>query len=230
VAHQLQPTVFGQYTDAVLPLQADRRPLWWFVVELARRLGIQLLPDDVDADPSDRKILQEVIFPDPRLPFDEVAATPGGMVVDVDREPWFTEHALPNRRWNLAPPRLAALLRTIARPPEGLVMVSRRQRHHMNTIHREIARTRQDEIALFINPDDAVEHDLTEGVAAVVRTDIGSLTLPVRLDPTMRRGVVAIPHGFNDKNVNRITDDTNLLDPITGMPRFSTIPISVEKA
>lgn len=228
VAHTLQPDVFGQYTDAVLPLVADRRPLWWFVVEVARRLGIQVLPDTVDADPSDRAILQHVVFPDPRLPFDKIAATPGGTIVEVDREPWFTEHALPTKRWNLAPRLLVDQLRDIAQPPAGLVLVSRRQRHHMNSVHREIALERRDEIALFINPADAAERELADGGTAVVRTHIGSLTLPVRVDPTMRRGAVAVPHGFLDTNVNWITDDTEMLDPITGMPRFSTIPVSVE--
>jgi anaerobic selenocysteine-containing dehydrogenase len=230
VAHTLQPDVFGQYTDAVLPLAADRRPLWWFVVEVARRLGIRILPDAVDAAPSDRAILQHVIFPDPRLPFDEVAARPGGVVVEVDRTPWFTEHAMPTQRWNLAPRRLVEQLRDIARPPTGLVLVSRRQRHHMNSVHREIALERNDEAALFVNPDDAAERDLADGSQAVVRTAIGSLTLPVRVDPRMRRGAAALPHGFLDTNVNWITDDTDLLDPITGMPRFSTIPITVEPA
>ena len=229
VTHALQPDVFGQYTDAVLPLVADRRPLWWFVVEVARPLGIQLLPDAVDAAPSDRAILQHVVFPDPRVPFDEIAATPGGKVVEVDREAWVTEHGLPSRRWNLAPGRLVDQLRHIARPPTGLVLVSRRQRHHMNSAHREIALERRDEIALFINPDDAAERELADGETATVRTHIGSLTLIVRVDPTMRRGTVAVPHGFLDANVNWITDDTDMLDPITGMPRFSTIPVSVER-
>ncbi|MCU1485087.1 MAG: molybdopterin oxidoreductase [Actinomycetia bacterium] len=228
MAHSLQPEVFGQYTDAVLPLVADRRPMWWFIVEVARRLGIQVLPDAIDADPSDRAIIQHVIFPDPRLPFDEIAATPGGTLVEIDRQPWFTEHALPTKRWNLAPSRLVDQLRDIARPPTGLVLVSRRQRHHMNSIHREIALERHDEAALFVNPADAADRRLVDGGTAVVTTQIGSLTLSVRLDPTMRRGAVAVPHGFLSTNVNWITDDTDMLDPITGMPRFSTIPVTVE--
>lgn len=228
VAHTLQPTVFGQYTDAVLPLVGDRRPLWWFVVETARRLGLRLLPDDIDADPSDRAILQHVVFPAPRLAFDEIAATPGGAVVEVGREPWFTEHAMPTKRWNLAPSRLVEQLRHIDRPPTGLVLVSRRQRHHMNSVHRDIALERNDEAALFVNPDDAAAHSLTDGGRAVVRTHIGEMRLTVRIDDSMRRGAAAAPHGFLETNVNHITDDTAMLDPITGMPRFSTIPITVE--
>jgi anaerobic selenocysteine-containing dehydrogenase len=95
-------------------------------------------------------------------------------------------------------------------------------------VHREIALERRDQRGVFVNPDDAAERDLADGGTAVVRTHIGSLTLPVRIDPTMRRGAVAVPHGFLDANVNWITDDTDMLDPITGMPRFSTIPITVE--
>jgi anaerobic selenocysteine-containing dehydrogenase len=226
---QLQLDVFGQYTEAVVPLQADRRPLWWLVVELARRLGIQMLPDEVDAHPSDRAILEHVIFRDPRMPFDEVVASPGGVLVDVERDAWYTEHALPARQWNLAPPRLVEALADLEELPRGLVMVSRRQRFHMNTVHRDIEQPRTDEAVLFMNPDDAADHGLDDGDTVIVRSEAGCLTIGVRIDGSMRRGAAAIPHGYRNTNVNAITDDRRLLDAITGMPRYSTIPITLEK-
>jgi hypothetical protein len=69
-----------------------------------------------------------------------------------------------------------------------------------------------------------------DGEDAVIHTDIDSLRRGVRVEAGMRRGAAAVPHGFLDTNVNRITDDTHHLDPIRGRPRFSAIPITIEPA
>jgi anaerobic selenocysteine-containing dehydrogenase len=222
--------VFGQYTDAVVAPTADRRPLWWFAVETARRMGIQLLPDEIDSDP-DAKAILKLMFPNPRIPFDEMVASPGGQMVEVDRRPWYTENELPSQRWNLAPQLLVDTMRDMVALPDGLVLVSRRQRYHMNSVHRDLDQgaSRVNEAALFLSPSDADERGLADGDLVTVTSNAGSLTLPVRVDDTMRHGTASIPHGYRSVNVNQLTDDSALLD-FTGMPRFSTIPITVERA
>ncbi len=221
--------VFGQYAEAALPLRADRRPQWWYVSQVARHMGIELLPDSVPDEPTDRDILR-AIYTHPRIPFDEVASSPGGRLIEIDRRPWFTEHGLPTGRWDLAPERLVRSMSEIVPPPsDGLVLTTRRQRYHMNTVQRDVQEDRPDGAAVSMNPDDATQRSLVEGDVVVVRTKVGSLTLPVHIDTSMRRGTVSIPHGYRGTNVNAITDDRDLLD-FSGMPRFSTLPITVEKA
>src|SRR5206468_556173 len=160
-------------------LRADRRPMWWFAVEVARRMGIRLLPDEVDANPSDLAILEQMIISNPRVPLAEMIANPGGKLVEVDRGPWFTEHAMPTQRWNLAPQPSLDSFRDIPRPPDGLVLVSRRQRYHMNTVHRDLDQGHDNESAIFLNPDDARERGLSDGDLATVRSEFGSLRLVV---------------------------------------------------
>ncbi|MGD9796447.1 MAG: molybdopterin dinucleotide binding domain-containing protein, partial [Acidimicrobiia bacterium] len=83
---------------------------------------------------------------------------------------------------------------------------------------------------LLIHPDDADEHDLIEGEPAVVRSAHGETTAVTERSTAMRRGVVSIPHGFGTPEVNRLTSDTVGVDPLTGMPRFSGLAVTVRPA
>jgi len=42
----------------------------------------------------------------------------------------------------------------------------------------------------------------------------------------MRRGAVSIPHGHHEANVNRLTNKDDI-DVVTGMVRYSGIPVSL---
>src|SRR5260221_306041 len=48
------------------------------------------------------------------------------------------------------------------------------------------------------------------------------------ISSSIRRGVVSLPQGWDLPDVNRLTSDGENLDLITGMPRFSGIPVIVE--
>ena len=70
---------------------------------------------------------------------------------------------------------------------------------------------------------------MADGQPVEVRTDRGTLTGIAKLDPAIRRGVVSIPHGHRDANVNALTDK-DVLDPVTGMVRYSAVPVSLGPA
>jgi formylmethanofuran dehydrogenase subunit D len=61
----------------------------------------------------------------------------------------------------------------------------------------------------------------------VVRTERGELIATAKVDASIRRGVVSIPHGHHIGNVNALTDRT-VIDPVTGMVRYSGVPVTVE--
>ena len=81
----------------------------------------------------------------------------------------------------------------------------------------------------MLHPDDARDAGVADGQPVVVRTDRGALTGTAKVDPTIRRGVVSIPHGHHDVNVNVLTDK-NVVDPVTGMVRYSGVPVTVQPA
>jgi len=45
---------------------------------------------------------------------------------------------------------------------------------------------------------------------------------------TMQQGFVEVPHGWNNPNVNRLTDDRDT-DPVGGFPNLKIVPVRVEK-
>ena len=48
----------------------------------------------------------------------------------------------------------------------------------------------------------------------------------VKIDKTLRQGVMNVPHGLDDlDNVNYLTNGHDV-EPFTGMPRFSGLPVS----
>jgi formylmethanofuran dehydrogenase subunit D len=61
----------------------------------------------------------------------------------------------------------------------------------------------------------------------VVESRHGSSPAWVEVNDSIRSGVVSIPHGWGAPNVNQLTSDSEELDPLTGMPRFSGFPVTV---
>jgi predicted molibdopterin-dependent oxidoreductase YjgC len=83
-----------------------------------------------------------------------------------------------------------------------------------------------DQPEVLLHPDDAAAAGLTDGAAVIVRSQAGELAATARVDPGMRRGAVSVPHGHSDANVNRLTSHLEA-DPLTGMARYSGLPVSV---
>ena len=70
---------------------------------------------------------------------------------------------------------------------------------------------------------------VVDGQRVVVRTERGHLTGTAKVDPAIRRGALSVPHGHHGVNVNALTDK-DVVDPVTGMVRYSCVPVSVEPA
>ena len=62
-----------------------------------------------------------------------------------------------------------------------------------------------------------------------VRSANGELTGIAKVHEAIRRGAVSIPHGHHEANVNRLTNKDDI-DVVTGMVRYSGIPVSLHPA
>ena len=80
---------------------------------------------------------------------------------------------------------------------------------------------------LQIHPNDAADLGLTD--TAAIKGPGGVLLAPVELTPAMRRGVVSMPHGWKDMNVNQLNDG-NQLDPLSGTAVLNGIPVDIAPA
>lgn len=143
--------------------------------------------------------------PRPRLP--EVLRTPSGQV-------------------ELAPlPLVADTLRlreALDRRADGLLLIGRRQLRSNNSWMHLPGGTNR--CTLQIHPDDAAELGLTD--VAVVKGPGGELLIPVEVTDGIRPGVVSIPHGWAEANVNRLNDGS-VLDPLSSTSVLNGIPVEV---
>jgi anaerobic selenocysteine-containing dehydrogenase len=97
---------------------------------------------------------------------------------------------------------------------------------------------------MHLHPDDATTLGLADGDAAVVRSRVGQLTVPVEVTDAIRPGVVSIPHGWGHDlegsqlavaaehagvNSNLLADET-LFDVLSGNAVLNGIPVEVARA
>ncbi|HEX2213872.1 MAG TPA: molybdopterin dinucleotide binding domain-containing protein, partial [Mycobacterium sp.] len=219
----LSSRVSVQYTPAVVAPVGDRRSMWWVFAELGRRLGYDL-GSLGDPDTSSDDDVLTVLLAGARAKYDEVAATG---YADAGRElpaAWVDEHIARMGGWRLAPPLLVDQLAALE-PPPPLVMVPRRQRKKLNGQLDFLGESAE----ILIHPDDGVAAGVVSGAPVTVRSANGELTGVAKIDDSIRRGAVSIPHGHHDANVNRLTSKDDI-DVVTGMVRYSGIAVSLHPA
>ena len=121
-----------------------------------------------------------------------------------------------------------------------LLMIPKRMQNVTNgTMRLEPDRLKITTNPAFLHPDDIAAYGLMPGDLAEVRSRNGMIEAVVEADPDLRRGVLAIAHGFGrapglagdtrryGSNVNRLTRLDDDYDKISGMPRMGAIPVSL---
>lgn len=212
----LAPRVSMQHTPAVVEPVGERRSAWWVFAELARRLGHDLAPIDA----SDDDMLARVVA-GARCSWDELVAR-GAVEATLELPvPWVERYLEKSGGWRLAPSLLVEQLATL-RPPPPLVLTPRRQVKKLNAALDFLG----EPVDVLVHPDDAVAVGVVDGAPVVVRTERGELTGVAKVDPSIRRGVVSVPHGHHAANVNALTDK-DVVDPLTGMVRYSGVPVTL---
>ncbi|MBM3692647.1 MAG: molybdopterin oxidoreductase [Actinobacteria bacterium] len=227
-------TTGTQYTDAVVPPAAERRPVWWILGELGRRLDLDVL-DGLDPDATDGRAL--LVRLADRAGADGaavVAAGPRGLPGPPPEFGWVHDEVLPDGRFRLAPAalveRLDAELASLDAARPATVLVPRRQLRSMNSARYESAARPEDPPWVRIGADDAAAGGLADGDPVDLVGAHGRVRGVVRIDPRLRPGVVSLTHGWIATNVSRLTSVTDAVDPLTGMVCQSAIPVELRPA
>jgi anaerobic selenocysteine-containing dehydrogenase len=165
-----------------------------------------------------------VLLAGARAKFEDVVAAGWAEVPRELPAAWVEDHIGRMGGWRLAPPLLVDQLAALAAPPQ-LVMVPRRQRKKLNGQLDFLGEGPE----ILINPDDGAAAGVETGRRVTVRSANGELTGIARVDDTIRRGAVSIPHGHHAANVNRLTNKDDI-DVVTGMVRYSGIAVSLHPA
>ena len=221
------PRVNMHYSPAIVSVAGDRRSAWWILAELMRRLGHEP-PGDLPADdrsPGADDSMLEALMTQARCSFDDIVAE---RYIELAHElpaQWIDDHVARLGGWRLAPSQLveqlAATLRSKAGNDQPLRVIPRRQRRHLNAYLLFLG----DRPDIVLNPADAAAAGVVDGQPVIVRSDRGRLVGKARVDSGMRPGVVSVPHGFEDANVNLLTG--RAADPLTGMALYSGYPVTV---
>ena len=131
---------------------------------------------------------------------------------------------LPDGHWQIAPPSLIERLAAYDDPHPGLVLAPRRQMAWSNSIAYAGS---ADEPVVRMNPEDASDANLEDGVIVTITSAHGRLTAAMTIDDNVRTGVVSVTHGRMSQSPGRLTSSHEDVDLITAMPRASGVAVSV---
>lgn len=225
-----QPFFGTQYTPALVPLAAQRKPAWWVAAELSRRLGHEPLEAGSTGEVTDETLIQRVVDRS-QGDFDELRAA---RLVETDRPfGWVTDQVLAQGRWDLMPEIFRAEGLPQPEPtsvPSGLRLLPRRQLSHMNSYLVSGQSTLPDEnevASIQLHPSDADARGIADAQAVIVRSKYGVLHGCARFDERRVPGSISVPHGYGALNVSELTSSVAALDPLTGMPVQSGLEVEV---
>lgn len=80
-----------------------------------------------------------------------------------------------------------------------------------------------------IHPATATQYGLTDGSLAQIETKNGKIQMRLRATEKITPGVVSVPHGWANANVNLLVD-MDIIDPITAYPDFKAVLCRVAPA
>lgn len=212
-----------QFTEAVVEPVEQRRPVWWVLASVLRRLDLDILGGASVDDLDDRGFLSGLLAHGPLDATTVMEAGPAG----VDLAPtygWVRDEFLLDGCWRIAPSMFLERLGRHLGPEVGLVLVPRRENAWSNSVR--ISGDGAEPIAL-VNPDDAVSTGVGDGSWAAVTSDHGSMVVTVAIDPTIRRGTVSVTHGHPGASPGLLVSGTTDVDPLTAMPWASGFPVSL---
>jgi anaerobic selenocysteine-containing dehydrogenase len=257
------PEPFGAAQPALVepPKGSDVIDAWRAYYRIAQRMGLELEcgsmfaaelePLDMTHEPATEDIYA-LIAAGSAVPLERIKQYPNGHVFDDarvyvgPRDPACTDRLdLGNEVMMGDLAAMAAediLVRRGTNADYPLLLIPRRIQNVTNgTTRLEPRRLKVLTNPAFLHPDELRMRGITPGDLAEVRSRHGRIEVVVEADPDLRRGVLAIAHGFgrapnesadtrrHGANVNRLTRLDDDYDRFSGMPRMGAIPVSLTR-
>ncbi len=227
---------------------AAAAPLWQACHRLARvrpqavRQALQAGAGAAEALPDDGPALGERLFR-------TVVGARSGAAFSVHASSWdFIEHA--DRKLHLAVPQMLDWLRELdptlaGQQPDWPFVLSAGQRrlNNANQILRDPGtRANDPDGALYIHPDDLAALGVADRGTVVVETRRARMVVRVKATDSMRRGHVALPHGYGQRHpatdgtrqvvgppINWLTDGA-ARDRVADTPHHKHVPVRLHAA
>ncbi len=254
----MQARPYVQWSDPVVPPRHERRPEWWILGRLEQALGLKSVLDTGPEPELTGRIAH--MMRTRGIDFEEVRATPGGVVFEPLRPGrFFTEWIqTDDRRVDCCPTlfadegaldRCAVIFAELGAEDAGaLKLISLRTPHMHNSWYHNVEKLKRPgrrENPLHMHPGDAEARGLAEGDRVRCRSAWGSVETAVHRDETLRPGVVALTHGWGNAatpgmavaerhpgvNANRLLPfGPGSYEPLSNQAFMTGIPVEVEPA
>ena len=251
------PAPYAHYTPAMVEAEDDVMEEWEFFWGVAQRMGTAIKlaggPMPMDEKPSTDDVL-DLITAKSRIPLDRVREADGGAIFEGETVRVGPKAPGTDARLDVAPPDLVEEMHEVRNEPivEGAGylpgevfshrLISRRMREFYNSSGRDIAGlTARDGSTnpAFMNSRDGEEYGIEEGAIIEIESNRATILGVAAFTDDIPSGVISMAHSWgdtpeNDKDVRKIGGSTNRLvnnaeayDPITGMARQSAIPVNI---
>jgi anaerobic selenocysteine-containing dehydrogenase len=207
----MQYRPYVQFTEAVVPPRAERRPEWWILARLEQELGMKSL---LDAGPEpDLTGRLAHMMAGRGIDWEEVKSTPRGVVLDPLTPGRFYEDWIQtqDRRVDCCPPifeaegalaRCESICAELEAEPAGaLKLINLRTPYMHNSWYHNVPSLKRPgrlENPLHMHPDDADARGLADGDRVRCRSPWGEVLASVAWDAKLMPGVVAMTHGWGN--------------------------------
>ena len=254
------PAPYAHYTPAMVEAEDDVMEEWEFFWGLAQRMGSEIKlaggPMPMDAKPSTDDVL-DLITANSRIPLDRVREADGGAIFEGEEVRVGPKAAGTDARLDVGPADLVEEIHEVRAEPvvagAGYLpgeefshrLISRRMREFYNSSGRDISGlTARDggTNPAFMNPRDGEEYGIEDGAVIEIESSRATILGVAAFTDDVPAGVISMAHSWGDvpemdKDVRSIGGSTNRLvnneeayDPITGMARQSAIPVNIRPA
>lgn len=255
------PDPFGSAQPALVepPQGSDVIDAWRAYYRIAQHMGLKLTcgsmfvaegkPLDMANEPTTEDI-HAMIAEGSAVPLERIRQYPNGHVFDEARvhvrarDPACTDRLDLGNEDMMSDLAAMASEDIVARRGTNdeypLLLIPRRMQNVTNgTFRLEPGRLKVLTNPAFLHPEELRSRGMAPGDLAEVRSRHGAIEVVVAADPDLRRGVLAIAHGFgrapgesadtrrHGANVNRLTRLDDDYDRYSGMPRMGAIPVSL---
>jgi anaerobic selenocysteine-containing dehydrogenase len=139
----------------------------------------------------------------------------------------------PDKKIHLHIPEMLAELRQLAQEDLSnpdfpfVLMAGERRSYNANQIYRDLAWRKTDpKGTMRMHPEDATELGIINGENVNCQSSIGSITVAVEIDKSVRRKMVALPNGYGSRfrNGDAIGPQLNMITPSNHCESFTKTP------
>lgn len=217
-----------EFSPAVVPPGADRRPGWRIISDIGERLRLDVLGDGAEPEARSEASVYRLMLRHARVTYEELASAGKHGLPTPLMTGWFHERVLGDGRWRIAPRALLARLADLeAGPHAEATLIAARVGYATNSVlFPKAVRKNGIPPEIHLSPDLAAREAIAEGDLVTLSTDFGELAGPAKIDPELPTGGVWMNHGWSRRNVNRLIGSREI-DRLTTQPYFSALAVRV---